>query len=95
MPFQKSFCEMHHKGVVLFAADVLGYSFQETELFAQAAHRPGGSPTRDLLLNWSHRNPTVSDLYRHLVANKLNHAAAHLKDYGESQNARQPVRCVY
>ena len=64
-------------------AEGLGYSFHETEIFGQAKQRYDGSPAKELLLDWSHKNPTVSDLYRHLLANKLNHAADQLKEYGK------------
>ena len=69
--------------LITISAEGLGYSFEETEGFAQAKQRTDGSPTKDLLLDWGHKNPTVSDLYRNLIANKLNHAASYLKDYSK------------
>lgn len=75
-------------------AEGLGYSFQETELFAQAKQRYDGSPAKELLLDWSHKNPTVSDLYRHLLANKLNLAADHLKEYGKSRRPLSVGRSI-
>ena len=75
-------------------AEGLGYSFQETELFAQAKQRYDGSPAKELLLDWSHKNPMVSDLYRHLLANKLNLAADHLKEYGKSRRPLSVGRSI-
>ena len=58
----------------------MGYSGLEVELLRLKA-QSGGSPSRELILDWSHQNPTVSDLYHQLIQHKFVAVAKLLEEY--------------
>jgi len=68
--------------VALLAAR-LNWSAEQVYIIGMAYHRPGGSPTEMLLMEWGHTNATVEMLVFHLLQMNLNRAAELFRGIGK------------